>query len=194
LREGHAVPYLIDGYNLLFAYLGAPPARGLSRGLERARRRLLELVHSRHDGEPAEVTVVFDAAHAPPGAPAELDYRGVHVVFTPAESADERIEGLIRKASAPRQLTIVTDDHHIQQAARRRRCTVLGCADYLGIIEGSVKAAAPQGETPAAKPQTASPDETARWLGEFADLARDPAMKELADPFGLGANPELPEE
>jgi len=189
------VLYLIDGYNLLFAYLGALPSRRLPKALERARRRLLELVHARHNGEPTEVTVIFDAAHAPPTAPAELDYDGIHIVFVkPTESADERIEELIRKASAPRQLTIVTDDRHIQQAARRRHCTVLGCAAYLNALEGDGKTAARQVIAPSAKPPPVSSEETQRWLDEFADLERDPAMRELADPYGFGTNVELPKE
>ena len=40
------------------------------------------------------------------------------------------IEELIRNEASPRLLTVVSDDHRIQHAARRRGCVVLGCLDY----------------------------------------------------------------
>jgi predicted RNA-binding protein with PIN domain len=182
------MPYLIDGYNLLFAYLGAPPSRKLSKALEHARRKLLELLRQGHDGPLSELTVIFDAAQAPPDAPAEFDHHGIHVVFAVHdERADDLIEKLIRKASTPRHLTIVTDDNHIRQAARRRHCTVCGCADYLNGLEHRKSERQPQVEPEAIKPQATSEAETQQWLEEFADLRRDPALKELADPFGFEA-------
>ena len=187
--------YLIDGYNLLFAYLGVPPSRKLSRGLERARRRLLEMLRSGQDEQSGDVTVIFDAAHAPPGAPSEFDHDGIHVAFAVHhERADDLIETMIRQASAPRQLTVVTDDRRIQQAARRRHCTVRGCADYLETLERSTSKPSSKGESPATKPHAISHEDRQRWLGAFADLERDPAMRELVDLDAFGAVEDLPDE
>lgn len=184
--------YLIDGYNLLFAYLGAPPSRKLSKALERGRRRLLELVRAGHPDPLRGVTVVFDAAHAPAHAPAEVDYHGIHVTFAVHdERADDLIEALIRRSSAPRQLTVVTDDRHIQHAALRRHCTVRACADYLNGLETRQPRTKPR--APAAKPSAVSPEEAKHWLGEFADLEHDPAMKELSGLQGFGADEVFPE-
>jgi predicted RNA-binding protein with PIN domain len=192
------VLYLIDGYNLLFAYLGTPPSRKLSRALERGRRRLLELVRSGHDGELADVTVIFDAAHAPGNAPAELDYRGIHVTFAVHdERADDLIETIIRRASAPRRLTVVSDDRRIQQAARRRHCAVRGCADYLEALEHRKLGAKPHAaEEPQGvrKPNTVSTEEAQSWLAEFADLEHDRALQELTDPYGFGKDESFPEK
>jgi predicted RNA-binding protein with PIN domain len=180
------VRYLIDGYNLLFAHLGTPPNRQLTRALERARRRLLEKLRAGHGDDAMDVTVVFDAAHAPSDAPAELDYHGIHVSFAVhQERADDLIEQLIREASAPRQLTVVTNDHHIQHAARRRHCTVLCCEAYLNWLERPIKEQRTEPLEPTAKPAKLSPKEMERWLDAFADLERDPAMRELADPYGM---------
>jgi hypothetical protein len=188
------VPYLIDGYNLLFAYLGAPPSRKLSKALERARRRLLELLRTGHPGKLADITVVFDAAHAPPGAPAEIDYHGMHVTFAiHHERADDFIETAIRRESAPGRLTVVTDDQHIQRAARRRHCRVRGCASYLDALERRTPDRGDQAPPQPAGPRAVSAEETRHWLDEFADLERDPAMKELAEPYGLHAD-DLPTE
>src|SRR5205809_7364029 len=119
--------YLIDGYNLLYA-MGVLRNRAGPTGLQKARRGLLGLLRGAYGEEAAEVTVVFDAAGAPPGAAEEEHYQGIHVRYAiHQDQADDLIEALIRHHSAPRQLTVVSDDHRIQQAARRRQCTVQGC-------------------------------------------------------------------
>src|SRR5262245_38157603 len=108
--------YLIDGYNLLHV-LGIARHKGAS--LAQARARLLGRLHGALGDEGKNVTVIFDAAHAPPGADAEQEYHGIQVRFAVGEyEADDLIEQLIKKASAPKQLTVVSDDHRIQQAAR----------------------------------------------------------------------------
>ena len=51
-----------------------------------------------------------------------LEHRGITVRFAAQyEEADELIEELIRADSAPRRLVVVSSDHRIQRAARRRR-------------------------------------------------------------------------
>lgn len=174
--------YLIDGYNLLYA-LGVVRKRMRSDGLEKARQNLLGVLHGSFGTESDHVTVVFDAAKPPPGVPAETTYQGIQVRFAIGmAAADDLIEVLIRKASTPRHLTVVSDDHRIQKAARRRHCVVNGCGDFLQEIEERRKPPpAPPKEQPA-KPSSLSREETQHWLKEFADLADDPAMKELQDP------------
>jgi predicted RNA-binding protein with PIN domain len=189
------VTYLIDGYNLLFAHLGTPPKRALSKALERARRRLLDKVRSGHEGDPTQVTIIFDAAHTPPGAPSELEYHGLHVTFAVHEQrADDLIERLIRTDSAPQRLIVVTDDRHIQRAARRRHCTVMGCTKYLNWLEQPDKKRSRHAQPGPSKPASPSADETKHWLDEFADLESDPDMKALTDLYGFGADVALPED
>ncbi|MBL8795386.1 MAG: NYN domain-containing protein, partial [Planctomycetia bacterium] len=77
--------FLIDGYNLLHA-LGLPARRGAGRSLEAARGRLLGLLRGSYGEDAWQVTVVFDAAGAPPGADAEQNYRGVQVRFAVGEA------------------------------------------------------------------------------------------------------------
>ena len=114
----------------------------------------------------------------------EEEYQGLQIRYAVHDAqADDLIEKLIQHHSAPRQLTVISDDHRIQQAARRRQCTVLGCGDYLAWLarhRKERKVPAPEIEI---KPERLSEQETARWLREFRDLADDPALKEVFDPF-----------
>ena len=171
--------YLIDGYNLLYA-LGLVRKRMGPEGLEKARQNLLGVLHGSFGAESAKVTVVFDAARAPPGAAAETDYHGIQVHFAIGRAtADDLIEEMIQHAAAPRRLTVVSDDHRIKDAARRKQCVVMGCEEFLKDLQRRRKP--PPGKPPA-KPSGLSREETQHWLKEFADLANDPALKELQDP------------
>jgi predicted RNA-binding protein with PIN domain len=174
--------YLIDGYNLLYA-MGVLRKRMGPDGLEKARQNLLGVLRGSFGDESANVTVVFDAARPPPGVPAEMEYRGIHVRFAVGlAAADDLIEALIRRASAPRHLTVVSDDHRIQQAARRRRCAVSGCGDFLQALERRRRPPPAPPAKPGGKPTAVSREEARHWLEEFGDLADDPAMKELQGP------------
>src|SRR4249920_21572 len=169
--------YLIDGYNLLHA-MGVLHGQTGPKVLEKARLRLLSMLRGRFEQRTGNVTVVFDAAHAPPGAIEAQDYHGIHVRFAVNEDqADDLIEQIIRQESAPSRLAVVSDDRRLQQAGRRRRCQVQGCGEFLDHILKPK-----QTTEPPAKPAAPSEDRE-HWLKEFADLENDPDFKELFEPF-----------
>lgn len=177
------MPYLIDGYNLLHA-MGALGGRVGPTGLEKARRRLLGLLVGVYGAEAGQVTVVFDASGAPPGAVASEDYRGLQIRYAVGHGeADDLIEDIIRLDSAPKRLTVVSDDHRLQRAAKQRRCLAVHCADYLADLN---RRRSRPTTTPPEKQDGLSPEEARQWLREFAGLADDPALKELTDPYGFG--------
>ena len=163
------MPYLIDGYNLLFATGRLLPRAG--RGaLEASRKWLLVEVVRWHGAGASEVTVVFDAAGAPPGTPAARERHGdVNVLFARGQTADDLIEELIRDEPAPRSLTVVSDDNRIREAARRRGCVVLGCLDYCErwVQPRRTAAAVPPAEP--VKPEAMTEQERRRWLEAFGD-------------------------
>lgn len=169
--------YVIDGYNLLHA-LGVLPARAGPGGLEKARRGLLGLLHGAYGAQGSDVTIVFDAAGAPAGASGEDFFHGIHIRFAVREEeADDLIEDLIRHDSTPKQLTVVSDDHRIQQAARRRHCVVQGCGDFLDELQRRRK---PRAGPPEESKPSAERDKQ-RWLDTFADLDDD--LKEFGFDF-----------
>jgi predicted RNA-binding protein with PIN domain len=177
------VLYLIDGYNLLYALGVLLKGRTGPKVLQKARRFLLNLLHDRCEDATTTVTVVFDAKQAPPGLPDEVDDRGIHVVFAVhEEEADDLIEQLIRQAAVPHQLTVVSDDHRIREAGRRRQCVVQTCGDFLDFLDRQHRRRPTAPHAEPVKPEGVSREETQRWLREFADLADDPGMKELFDP------------
>jgi predicted RNA-binding protein with PIN domain len=113
---------LIDGYNVL--HVVGILGRGTGPGsLERARLAMLNfLAESLPAADVARTTVVFDAHDSPRGLPVAMTHRGLNVRFAVRyEDADSLIEELIQADSAPRRLVVVSSDHRLQRAARRRR-------------------------------------------------------------------------
>ena len=120
------MPLLIDGYNLMYGAGIVGDVRG-PRGFERSRAALISFV-SRviADTDRAGTTIVFDAAGAPPGLPATLSFEGILVRFARGyNDADELIEELIQKDNSPRKLTVVSSDHRVQRAAKRRKAEAI---------------------------------------------------------------------
>jgi len=141
---------LIDGYNLLNASGILPPA-DRPPTLEQSRKALLDFLAERL--EPQELSrtvVVFDATGAPPGLPREVQYRGLSVRFAPRTSdADTLLEELIQADHAPRRLTVVSSDHRVQRAARRRRARAVDSdVWFLEIVRQQRAQAAPSAPAP----------------------------------------------
>jgi predicted RNA-binding protein with PIN domain len=173
--------YLVDGYNLLHA-MGALAGRTGPGGLEKARLRLLGWLAGALGPRADQVTVVFDARHPPPGAKPQFDHDGIQVLFAiKQQEADDLIEERIQRESTPRQLTIVSDDHRLHDAARRRGCPALDALDFFELVERGRRrrpAAPPQAESASDK---VSARELQHWLEEFADLEGDPDFKDFLD-------------
>ncbi|OYV96561.1 MAG: hypothetical protein B7Z73_00500 [Planctomycetia bacterium 21-64-5] len=160
---------IIDGYNLMHA--AGIVGRGVGPGgLHRSRLALLNFVaESLGPHELATTTVVFDARNAPPGLPRSFVYRGMTVLFAAGyETADELIEELIRADSAPRKLLVVSADHRLQKAARRRRAKAIDSDRWYGDLAHHRAAA---GVPPPAfiKPSQPTAGEVEFWLRQFSD-------------------------
>jgi hypothetical protein len=196
---------LIDGYNLLNSVGITGPAVGRG-GLERSRMALLNFLAETLD--PADVpqtTVVFDASHPPPGLPRSVDHRGVQVFFAAQyKDADSMIEELILANSAPRRLTVVSSDHRVQRAARRRRARAVDSdVWFMETIRNRQ-----QRQRSAARPTPVRPavplqdKELEYWLHQFGDgpigedIVDDGAAQQgsppLAADIGSHAEPTRP--
>src|SRR5215813_6599697 len=169
------MPIIIDGYNLLNVAGIMPAGRGPGT-LEKARQALLNvLVESLPTEEVPRTTVVFDASDSPWGVAKQNEHRGITVRFAAKDAdADTLIEELIKADSAPKRLTVVSSDHRIQRAAKRRRATAIDSDIWFANLlrERAARTATGAdltGKTPdVPKPQGPfAPGEVEDWLRMF---------------------------
>ena len=164
---------LIDGYNLLYVsgFLGRRRGPGT---LARARAALLNYLAATLTPEQLpRTTVVFDSRQTPWGGAAVTLHRGIQVRYAVGfAEADDLIEQLIQQDSAPRRLTIVSSDHRLQRAARRRRAMAVDSEDWLESVRR--RAAASRDDAMGDEPprdRVLSETEIEAWLEHFGDLS-----------------------
>ncbi|MEE2706663.1 MAG: NYN domain-containing protein [Planctomycetota bacterium] len=183
------VSLIIDGYNLIYA-AGIVSGSDGPANLERSRAALLGfLAESVEPKQLPRTTVVFDAGpHAPRGLPRTWTYRKMTIRFaTGYESADDLIEELIQTDTAPRQLILVSSDHRLQRAARRRRATSVDSDRWYQETIRNRRFRHHADDDDTAKPVTRpSEGEVARWVEQFA--TDEPSLREPSfdNPFPPG--------
>lgn len=183
---------IIDGYNLLYA------ANIVGRGvgpstLERSRTALLNFVLA--SVEPATIPrtiVVFDASEAPPGLPRTVDHEGITVHFASEyENADEMIEELILEDTAPKSLTVVSSDHRIQRAARRRKAKAVD-SDIWHAAMVAKRNSRPQAKEPRKPSGPSSDAEVDYWVKKFG--GDDVSLPDPHNPFPPGYGEDITDE
>jgi len=195
-----SAPYLlIDGYNLLHA-------AGLARmqygpgDLERARHRLLALLAEKlRADERSRCTVVFDAQQAPQDLLPSQPHHGISVRYAPAgQDADTAIENLIAKHPAARRLIVVSGDHRLKQAAKRRNATPMDSDSFLQELERR-ESISPHQESPSTAPPSSprritsgrgSSEEWQKIFGEIDIVAISHAVNQENLTPTTGANTE----
>jgi predicted RNA-binding protein with PIN domain len=158
---------LIDGYNLLHA--SGVFGTGGRTSLESSREALLDwLAHTLSDVQRSRTTIVFDAQGAPPGLPDRSQRHGIQIRFAPrGQEADDLLERLIREHSAPRGLLVVSSDHRLHRAARRRRARAVDSDVWVARAR---RCARPARAAPDAAEEIADripEEEVQAWLDEF---------------------------
>lgn len=198
------MPLLIDGYNLL--HVSGVFGRGTAlTELHRSREALLAyLAASLSLSERKRTTIVFDAAGAPPGLPQSFAYEGMRVQFArDPGNADELLEKLIVAHDTPRKLVVVSSDHRVQRAARRRRATAIDSDRWWAELASARRAreqalpSAPQ--KPAAN---LSAGEVDYWVNQFSDAPHDESGRtkkvqpegDIDNPFPPGYGEDLLDE
>jgi uncharacterized protein len=202
---------IIDGYNLLNA-TDITGQYGAGSSLARTRLALLEFLADRLASTDRRTTVVvFDGRHAPPGLEPVVVHRGITVRFArPNREADDVIEELIRDSTSPRRLTVVSSDHRLHRAARRRRAMPIDSERWFQqfarrpvLPRESVDV--PADRVPADTDMEIDQQELERWLAEFGgeypaaenppeplDPAQQrPTASDLHNPFPPGYGEDL---
>lgn len=152
-------------------------AAGLARAtygpgdLARKRHELLVRVAGSISAEQRRrCTVVFDANEAPLDRPRRFQFAEITVMFAEKEQeADDLIEVLIRQHSSPRQLTVISSDHRLQTAVRRRRGASIDSDQFLAQLNAASRH--PKSAQPPGRSVPASGSELDFWLNEFRDVS-----------------------
>lgn len=168
---------LIDGYNI--AQPVAPARNPDPRWLERQRNVLLRDL-TNHVGQAVRerTCVVFDAADPPRDRPHRYSHHGIDVRFAVGYlSADDLLEEIIREHHTPKRLMVVSSDHRVQIAARRRGAKHFDSQPWIddltdGILHLAIEltpqsGGAGQGGPPPRKPRIEDESEVADWMREF---------------------------
>jgi predicted RNA-binding protein with PIN domain len=142
---------LIDGYNLI-GPVAAPRSFVSSRQrasgnpaprswLQVERQKLLERL-SEHLGDLVRerTCVVFDAKNAPRGRSSEGSYQSIQVRYAvDYPEADDLLEEIIRNHPAPKHLSVISSDHRVQAAARRRKAAYFDADPwYDDLVDGKL--------------------------------------------------------
>jgi uncharacterized protein len=160
---------IIDGYNVLnvVGILG----RGIGPGgLHQSRLALLNfLAESLAPEEIPRTIVVFDAHNPPWGLPRSTHHRGIQVCFASQyEEADDLIEELIGAECAPRRLTVVSSDHRIQRAAKRRKAHAVDSdVWYAELLRSRAERLRTAPALPAKPPVPLLAEDVNYWMRQF---------------------------
>ena len=169
---------IVDGYNLMHA-AGLARATYGHGDLAHCRNRLLRLLLGglSHEQQ-ARTTIVFDARDPPPGAAHQYRAGAMLVLFArPHGDADVMIEDLLAAHSAPKQVTVVSSDRRLCDAAARRKAHSLDSetfADRLNHPEPVDGKPTPEPDEIKLKAGGAlPPDEANYWLSVFKETTEE---------------------
>jgi hypothetical protein len=132
---------LIDGYNVIGPV--APPSRGASPNWLQDERQLLLNRLSEHltDIIRSRTCVVFDARYPPQGVSDRMSFADMDVRFAVGyPEADDLIEEIISGHPTPKSLTVISSDHRLQAAAKRRKALPLDSEAWLdALLDGEIR-------------------------------------------------------
>lgn len=164
------MPILIDANNTLHVTGVLPPEIA---GVDEA--GLASLIARSRFGRDVVCLVCDGAPRTRPLGPIE----GVQLLYSgPRQSADALIARLVTACTAPRSMTVVSNDRAVQKHASRRRCRVLGADEFLGHIATDVmRSSSDRGARKPVRPKAAmlSADQVEAWKAYFG----------LADPNSI---------
>jgi predicted RNA-binding protein with PIN domain len=192
-RYNSDMALLIDGYNLLHV-TGIFGRGGSGTALHRSREALLNfLAAAIDDRERAQTTIVFDAAGAPPGLPRTVIHQDMTVHFARGyPDADEMIEELIEGHRQPQSLVVVSGDHRVQRAARRRKATLIDSDRWFGELLAARREASSPPAPPAKPVGSPTTDEVAYWLDKFAQPLSEDGPSQARDRWSNAADENAP--
>lgn len=118
-----AFHYLIDGYNVIYAWPEIP-----SGAWQLKREFLLRFLKTQKPQGNNAVTVVFDSRE---GLGDRMKDGSISVVFTAGETADDWISQKVRATSNPRVIVVVSNDKGIRAQVRGTGARFMTADEFL---------------------------------------------------------------
>lgn len=120
--------FLVDGYNMIFAWQELKELAG--HNIDSARDRLLDIMCNYQGVRGCHLIVVFDAYRVQNHRTEILDYHNIHVVFTKeAETADQYIEKFAHEHGKEYRVTVATSDGLEQIIIRGQGCALISARE-----------------------------------------------------------------
>lgn len=153
---------LIDGYNLLRAVQNLLEESSEINDIQLCRLIGEYLYRTKKKGR-----IVFDGT-GPKDKTGFNNLFNLEVVFSgSSHEADDVIEKLIRQDSAPKNLTVVSNDNRIKAAAGKRKAIAADCIEFWTDVIRSLERKRKRQVEPPGKFFGISEAETKYWLREF---------------------------
>ena len=124
-----SLQYIIDGYNIT----NHPKfAEQIPKRFSDSRSALIQLIKTKKSSSPRhKFWVVFDGY---PGESLDNQDKGnIMVIFSKAESADERIKKLVELIPHPKNVVVVSDDKEIRLFAKSCRAKAESVEEFLSF-------------------------------------------------------------
>ena len=157
------MPFIIDGHNLLWAVQNLEEAPSIT---DIALCRILDSYFGLVNPRRVSAEIIFDGSG--PLNKSEFETtRNIDVAFSGrASDCDTIIEDRILASTAPKQLTIVSTDRRLRDAATARKATSVKSEDFWDEVKKRLSKQKP-GKEPAGKRKGLTQSETELWLNEF---------------------------
>jgi predicted RNA-binding protein with PIN domain len=131
------VRILVDGYSLLHNWPSVAP--GKPRYSAAARDELIRRLTLYQDAIGTPITIVFDGAGAPPGAPKPVSTPEVEVVYSKAgKTADEVIERVAARMKEFGEVMAVTDDYAERDTVLSLGGMASSCGNFIVEVESAI--------------------------------------------------------
>ena len=128
--------YVIDGYNVIFAW---DELRDLAqRDIAAAREKLIHIVSNFSAFCSVETVLVFDGYRVKGSSGEKSDYQGIHLVYTMEnETADAYMQKLLSEMGKNDRVYVVTSDSLVQLSAMHSGALRRSAADFREEVENT---------------------------------------------------------
>ncbi len=153
-----AFHYLIDGYNLIYAWPEIPTGNWQAK-----RQFLLDFLKKRRPHGNNALTVVFDSREGSGNQKREND---ITVVYTAGGTADDWISDQVRREPNPRSIVVVSNDKGLQHLVRGTGARILSADQFLKTSSSPRPRKGPVNDTPPEAAEKITEELEKKWLSK----------------------------